>query len=111
MGGDQSWIVGGNRNWKIQKGDDNVLLEMGSQSIKVEIGQQNVETALGITLTVAMGVSSISITPASISMISPVISLTGETAINLMAPAVNIGAVLNTPSLIAGAAVIGGIPI
>lgn len=111
MGGDQSWVVGGNRNWKIQKGDDNVLLEMGSQSIKLELGEQKVETAMGITLSVCFGLSSIEITPASISINAPTINLTGLAAINLTAPAVTIGAVLTTPSLIAGAAVIGGIPI
>jgi type VI secretion system secreted protein VgrG len=53
----------------------------------------------------------VSISPGSISLTAPLIELTAVSAINLAAPAVNIGAVLNTPSLVAAAAVVSGIPI
>jgi type VI secretion system secreted protein VgrG len=111
MGGDQTWTVGGNRSWTVQQGNDSLEIQLGNQTITLDLGQQSVEAMQGINLSVCFGLSAISITPASISMISPVINLTGEAAINLTAPAVNVGAVLNTPALIAGAAVISGIPI
>ena len=111
MGGDQTWTVGGNRSWTVQKGNDTVEIQLGNQTITLDLGQQTVEAMQGINLTVCFGISSIAITPASISMTAPVINLTAEAALNIMAPAVNVGAVLNTPMLVAGAAVISGIPL
>ncbi|MCC8936307.1 Actin cross-linking toxin VgrG1 [Bradyrhizobium ivorense] len=111
LGGDQTWTVGGNRSWTIQKGNDTVELLLGNQTITLDIGQQTVDAMMGINLTVCFGMSSIQITPASISMLSPVININGEAAVNIMAPAVNIGATLNTPLLVAGAAVVSGIPL
>ena len=111
MGGDQTWTVGGNRSWTVQKGNDTVEIQLGNQTITLDLGQQTVDAMQGINLTVCFGISSIAITPASISMIAPVINLTAEAALNITAPAVNVGAVLNTPLLIAGAAVVSGIPI
>jgi len=111
MGGDQTWTVGGNRSWTVQQGNDTLEIQLGNQTITLDLGQQSVEAMQGINLSVCFGLSSISITPASISMIAPQITLTAEAAINLMAPTVNVGAVLNTPLLIAGAAVVSGIPI
>jgi hypothetical protein len=66
---------------------------------------------MGITLNVCFGLSSIAIAPASISLTSPTIILSAEAAVSITAPVVNVGAVLNTPMLIAGAAVISGIPL
>ncbi|MBR0936616.1 type VI secretion system Vgr family protein [Bradyrhizobium jicamae] len=111
MGGDQTWTVGGNRSWTIQKGNDTVELQIGNQTITLDVGQQTVDAMMGINLNVCMGLSSIQITPASISITSPTINLTAMAAVNITAPTVNVGAVLNTPSLIAGAALISGIPI
>jgi type VI secretion system secreted protein VgrG len=111
MGGDQTWTVGGNRSWTVQQGNDTLEIQLGNQTITLDLGQQSVEAMQGINLSVCFGLSAISITPSSISMIAPQISLTAEAAINLMAPTVNVGAVLNTPLLIAGAAVVSGIPI
>jgi type VI secretion system secreted protein VgrG len=107
----QTGSIGTDRSWTIEKGNDTVKLKLGDQTITLDLGQQTVEAMQGITLTVCMGVSSIAITPSSISVTSPVISLTGEVAVNIAAPVVNVGAVLNTPSLIAGAAVVSGIPL
>jgi type VI secretion system secreted protein VgrG len=111
MGGDQIWTVGGNRSWTIQKGDDSLEIQLGNQSITLDIGEQTTDAMMGITLNVCFGVSSIAITPASISITSPTINLLAEAAVNITAPAVNVAAVLNTPMLIAGAAVISGIPL
>ena len=103
MGGDQTWTVGGNRSWTIQQGNDTIDVQMGNQTITIDVGTQTVDAMQGITLTVCMGVSSIVITPTSISLTSPEINLTAEATINLMAPTVNIGAILNTPELNAAA--------
>src|SRR5262249_17945659 len=75
MGGDQTWTVGGNRTWTIQKGDDKLDIQLGNQTITIDIGQQTVDAMQGITLTVCFGISTISITPESISMSSPEINL------------------------------------
>jgi type VI secretion system secreted protein VgrG len=111
MGGDQTWTVGGNRSWTVQQGNDTLEIQLGNQTITLDLGQQSVDAMQGINLTVCFGLSAISITPSSISMIAPEISLTAEAAINIMAPVVNTGAVLNTPVLNAGAATVSGIPI
>jgi type VI secretion system secreted protein VgrG len=111
MGGDQTWTVGGNRSWTIQRGDDTLEIQLGNQSITLDIGEQTTDAMMGITLNVCFGLSSIAITPASISITSPTINLLAEAAVNITAPAVNVAAVLNTPMLIAGAAVISGIPL
>jgi hypothetical protein len=55
--------------------------------------------------------STVSITPASISLSAPVINITAEAAVNISGAVVNAGAVLNTPMLNAGAATVSGIPI
>jgi hypothetical protein len=53
----------------------------------------------------------VTITPGSISLHSPTINITAEGAINIMGSSVNVGGVLNTPMLNAGAATVSGIPI
>jgi len=111
MGGDQTWTVGGNRSWTLQKGNDTVEIQLGNQTITLDLGRQSVDAMQGINLSVCFGLSAISITPASISMRSPSINLTADAAINILAPTVNVGAVLTTPMLVAGAAVISGIPL
>ena len=85
MGGDQTWTVGGNRSWTIQKGNDTMDVQMGNQTITVDMGSQTVSAMQGITLTVCMGASMIIISPDMIEMASPNISLTAEVAIALEA--------------------------
>ena len=92
-------------------GDDELTIQMGNQTITIQMGSQTVTAMQMITLSVGMGMSTVVITPASISLTSPTINLTGEAVINLLAPTVNIGAVLNTPMLNAAAATISGIPL
>lgn len=104
-GGNQTWTVGGNRSWTIQQGNDTVELQMGNQTITMDVGTQTVDAMQGITLTVCMGVSSVTITPESISLNSPTINLTAGIAVTIDAPTVTIGEVLTTPDLIAAAGV------
>ncbi len=119
-GGDQTWTVGRNRTWTIEKGDDLLTLQMGDQTVNLQMGNQTIAIDMGshstsamqsITLTVAMGLSTVSITPASISLSAPTINILGEAAVNISAPAVNIGEVVNTPELNAAAATVSGIPL
>ena len=87
------------RNWTLKRGDDTLDIQLGNQSIKIDIGTQTVDAMQGITLTVGMGLSSIQITPAAISLNSPEINLSAEAAINIMAPTVNTGEILNAPDV------------
>jgi type VI secretion system secreted protein VgrG len=97
------------RETTLKNGDDNLTIQMGDQTITIPIGKQT--TTAGMSITIQVGPSIVNLTPGSISLTSPSISLTAVSAITLTAPNVTIGAVLTTPSLVAGAAVVGGIPI
>jgi phage baseplate assembly protein gpV len=70
-------------------------VQSGNQSITIDVGTQTVDAMQGITLTVCMGLSSIAITPSSISLTSPEINLTAEAEINITAPVINITGVVN----------------
>jgi type VI secretion system secreted protein VgrG len=111
MGGDQTWTVGGNRSWTIQKGNDSLEIILGNQTVKLDIGQQTVDAMMGITLNVCFGMSTIAITPAAISMRSPVVNIQADASVNILAPAVNVATTLNTPLLVTAAAVVAGIPV
>ena len=97
------------RETTLKNGDDKLTIQMGDQAITIPIGKQT--TMAGMSITIQVGPSIVNLTPGSISLTSPSISLTAVSAITLTAPNVTIGAVLTTPSLVAGAAVVGGIPI
>ncbi len=89
---------------------------MTTSSITLNIGpsgmmNQIVMDATGITLSSTMGVSAVMIQPSGVTITAPIITLAGDAAINVAAQAVIVGAVLNTPSLVAGAAVVSGIPV
>jgi type VI secretion system secreted protein VgrG len=116
MGGDQTWTVGGNRSWTIQKGNDTMDVQLGNQTITIDVGTQTVDAMMGITLTVCYGMSKISITPASIDLLSPIININGEAAININAPTINMGAVINAATINAAAVnmlagTVAGIPV
>lgn len=111
IGANQTWTVSGDRSVTIEKGNDKLELQLGNQTINIDLGQQSVTTMLAINLSVGMGMSTVIITPAAVSITAPLINLTATGAVNIMGAAVNVGAVLTTPSLIAGAAVISGIPL
>jgi len=53
----------------------------------------------------------VKITPGSITLHSPVVNISAEGAVNITASAVNVGAILNTPTLNAGAATVHGTPL
>jgi type VI secretion system secreted protein VgrG len=92
MGGDQTWTVGGNRSWTIQKGNDTMDVQLGNQTITIDVGTQTVDAMAGITLTVCYGMSVINITPGMISLESPMINLTADAMINISAPLTVMGA-------------------
>jgi type VI secretion system secreted protein VgrG len=73
---------------------------------------QTVLNASGIQNTVMMGLTQHSWTPASTSLMSPTISETALATISMMAPAgVQAATNLQTPALVAGGAIVGGVPI
>jgi type VI secretion system secreted protein VgrG len=92
-------------------------IAMTQQDITLSVGPEGIfaqiiMNASGITLSVMGGLTSISLTPAAISMMSPAISETALSAISLTAPAgVTAASTLTTPALVAGGAIVGGIPI
>ena len=47
QGGDQTWTVGHNRTWTIQKGDDYLDVKKGNLKIDVDMGNINIKAALG----------------------------------------------------------------
>jgi type VI secretion system secreted protein VgrG len=47
QGGDQTWTVGHNRSWTIQKGDDKVEVQQGNRSLDVKMGNISVKADLG----------------------------------------------------------------
>jgi type VI secretion system secreted protein VgrG len=105
------------RKTTLQNGDDQLTIQMGDQSVSIPTGNQtttvamNISTTADISIMLTVGASVVTITPASISLESPLITLTADSAINLAAPTVNIGAVLNTPELNAAAATVSGVPV
>jgi type VI secretion system secreted protein VgrG len=46
-GGDQTWTVGNNRTWTIQRGDDKLEVQKGNLSIDVKMGDISVKADLG----------------------------------------------------------------
>jgi type VI secretion system secreted protein VgrG len=76
----------------MQKGNDTMEVQMGNQTITIDIGTQTVDAMAGITLTVCYGMSVINITPAMISLESPMINLTAEAMVNISAPLTVMGA-------------------
>ena len=71
-----------------------------------------VMNATGITFTVMGGVTTHSWQAAATALTSPTISETALAAISMTAPAgVTAAATLNTPSLVAGGAIVGGVPV
>jgi type VI secretion system secreted protein VgrG len=88
----QHTLKNGDDKLTLDMGDQSVTLSMGNQTTTLEMGRQTTSAMQGITFTVCYGVSSISITPASITLFSPTINLTGMVAVNIQAPAVTVTA-------------------
>jgi type VI secretion system secreted protein VgrG len=88
----------------IKNGDDQLTIEHGNQTTHVKVA---ISTTADVSITLKVGPSTVTMTPGSISLHSPTISLSAEGAINITGSAVNVGAVLNTPTLFAGALAAG----
>jgi type VI secretion system secreted protein VgrG len=98
------------REHTLKNGDDNLTIQMGDQNLKISVGDQDVNIALGNQKTFAMQnittssmlsnktsviASSIAMTPASIGLTSPTISLMAAGTISITAPVINITGVVN----------------
>lgn len=79
MPGKQDIEIFGNRTTTIETGNDDLTLKLGSKTTKVLLGSITYMAMQSITL--QCGASSITLTPASISLVSPAISLTAAGAI------------------------------
>jgi type VI secretion system secreted protein VgrG len=90
---------------------------MTQQDITLNVGPEGlfakiVMNATGITFTVMGGITTHSWQAAATALLSPTISETALAAITMTAPAgVTAAATLNTPALVAGGAIISGIPL
>lgn len=89
------------RETTLKMGDDSLTIQMGNQNINIDLGSQTITVMQMITRSSLMGVtetvimSSVALTPASISLTSPVINLTALGMINLTAPLINLKGVVN----------------
>ena len=98
------------RETTLKMGDDNLTIMMGNQNININLGSQTITVMQTITRSAMLGVtetvllSSVSLTPAAISITAPVINLTAMTAINLTAPTINLTGIVN----IVGPLTVGG---
>jgi type VI secretion system secreted protein VgrG len=105
------------RDTTLKNGDDQLTIQAGDQTISIPMGSQTttvgvaISTTADISITLTVGPSTVSITPGSISLVSPVINLTAESAVNITGATVNAGALLDTPELNAGAATVSGMPV
>jgi type VI secretion system secreted protein VgrG len=115
MGDDNLTIEMGDQNVTLKMGDQNVTLQLGSQNTKLTLGNQQTDLEVGshttnaltgITLNVMMGMSSVAISPASVSIMSPEINLTAMATINLTAPMINMTGIVN----VTGVLLVDGIP-
>lgn len=75
--------------------DQTTTLDTGNQTINIELGAQSTTAMMGITLNVMFGLSSVAITPASVTITSPTIALTAEAEITLTAPIINLIGTVN----------------
>jgi type VI secretion system secreted protein VgrG len=96
------------RSTTIKHGDDQLTIESGNQTTHVKMA---ISTEADISITLKVGASTLNITKGSISLMSPVISLTATGALTITGAPVTVLPVLNTPALIAGAATVGGRPV
>jgi type VI secretion system secreted protein VgrG len=91
-------------------------LIMDTSSITLNVGpegnmSQIVMNLQGIVLSVAGGISSVAIQPEGVTISAPTVMMAADADVTVIAPAVTVGAVLNTPELNAAAATVSGIPL
>jgi type VI secretion system secreted protein VgrG len=93
-GGDQTWTVGHNRTWTIQKGDDYLHVQKGNLSIDVDEGNHALDVKLGDisvkadagnitmeaaqTITIKVGQSSITLDQSSIKISAMMVQIQGQ---------------------------------
>jgi type VI secretion system secreted protein VgrG len=116
QGGNQTWTVGGDRSWTIQKGDDNLEIYMGNQNITLMegsqytlllMGNQQISLVLGTQTTTIMAGNQNVEALVSINHVSTTINLLADTAINITAPTINLTGVVN---IVGGLTVDGMVP-
>jgi type VI secretion system secreted protein VgrG len=98
------------RSVTLKNGDDQLTIQLGDQSISIPMGSQSTSAMIMISHTV--GMTSVTLTPASISTESPIINRTAQAVINdtagatinLTAPMINLTGVVN----ISGALLVDG---
>ena len=96
------------RSTTIKHGDDQLTIESGNQTTHVKMA---ISTEADISITLKVGASTLNITKGSISLMSPVISLTATGALTITGAPVTVLPALITPVLTAGAATVGGRPV
>jgi type VI secretion system secreted protein VgrG len=89
------------RSTTIKNGDDQLDVQKGNQTTHVKVA---ISTTADGSITLKVGPSTLTITPGSISLHSPTINITAETAINIVGTPVNVGTTLNAPILNVGLA-------
>src|SRR5882762_510618 len=99
------------RSTTIKHGDDQLTIETGNQTTHVKMA---ISTEADISITLKVGASTLNITKGSISLVSPVISITATGALTITGAPVTITgppAVTILPGLITGSAIVGGRPV
>ncbi|HUC68979.1 MAG TPA: type VI secretion system tip protein TssI/VgrG [Stellaceae bacterium] len=118
--GGGNWTLNAFTNATINVGPPGMPLTqivMTQQDITLNVGPEGlfakiVMNASGITFSVMGGLTTEAWSPTGIASMAPTISETALAAITMTAPAgVTAAATLNTPALVAGGAIVGGIPI
>jgi type VI secretion system secreted protein VgrG len=82
----QHTLKSGDDQLTLNTGDHKINLRMGDQKIEIDLGQQTTTALQSINLEVCYGLSTINITPASISLNSPLIDLNATAILTLNAP-------------------------
>jgi len=96
------------RTTTIEHGDDQLTIESGNQSVKVA---KSISITADASITLKVGQSTISITPGSITLHSPLINIMADGAVTIKGTPVTVLPTLTTPTLIAGAATVHGMPL
>jgi len=100
------------RETTLKMGDDKLTISMGDQNVSIPLGSQKTDALIQIMDSVIA--SSITITPASISIMAPTIDLTAMATISLTAPVINITGIVNLTGVLnitGGITVNGMVPV
>jgi type VI secretion system secreted protein VgrG len=98
------------RSTTLKNGDDELAVEMGNQKVTIMGDQstevnQSIDTTALVSMTLTVGLSTITITPVSISLSSPMVEVQAETTISLEAPIINLTGIVN----VEGVLTVGGL--